>query len=43
MCRQDILDNCEFRHQVRRLSRADALGTLIEQRDLSACGAGILL
>ena len=28
---QDILDNFEFRNQVPRLSRADALGTLIEK------------
>ena len=28
---QDILDNFEFRNQVSRLSRADALGTLIEK------------
>jgi type I restriction enzyme M protein len=28
---QDILDNFEFRHQIPRLSRADALGTLIEK------------
>jgi type I restriction enzyme M protein len=28
---QDILDNFEFRHQVPRLSKADALGTLIEK------------
>ncbi|MCZ6876380.1 MAG: class I SAM-dependent DNA methyltransferase, partial [bacterium] len=28
---QDILENFEFRHQIPRLSRADALGTLIEQ------------
>ena len=28
---QDILDNFEFRNQIRRLSRADALGTLIEK------------
>jgi type I restriction enzyme M protein len=27
---QDILDNFEFRHQIPRLSKADALGTLIE-------------
>ena len=27
---QDILDNFEFRNQISRLSRADALGTLIE-------------
>ena len=27
---QDILDNFEFRNQIPRLSRADALGTLIE-------------
>jgi type I restriction enzyme M protein len=26
---QDILDNFEFRNQVPRLSKADALGTLI--------------
>ncbi len=28
---QDILDNFEFRNQIPRLSRADALGTLIEK------------
>ena len=28
---QDILDNFEFRNQISRLSRADALGTLIEK------------
>ena len=28
---QDILDNFEFRHQIPRLSKADALGTLIEK------------
>ena len=28
---QDILDNFEFRNQITRLSRADALGTLIEK------------
>ena len=28
---QDILDNFEFRNQIQRLSRADALGTLIEK------------
>ena len=28
---QDILDNFEFRNQILRLSRADALGTLIEK------------
>ena len=28
---QDILDHFEFRHQIPRLSRADALGTLIEK------------
>ena len=28
---QDILDNFDFRHQVPRLSKADALGTLIEK------------
>ncbi len=28
---QDILENFEFRHQIPRLSRADALGTLIEK------------
>ena len=28
---QEILDNFEFRHQVPKLSRADALGTLIEK------------
>ena len=28
---QDILDSFEFRHQVPRLSKADALGTLIER------------
>ena len=28
---QDILDNFEFRNQIARLSRADALGTLIEK------------
>ena len=28
---QDILDNFEFRNQIPRLSRADALGTLIER------------
>ena len=28
---QDILDNFEFRHQIPRLSKADALGTLIER------------
>ena len=28
---QDILDSFEFRHQIPRLSRADALGTLIEK------------
>ncbi len=28
---QEILDNFEFRHQIPRLSRADALGTLIEK------------
>ena len=28
---QDILDNFEFRNQISRLSRADALGTLIER------------
>src|SRR5215208_6677814 len=28
---QDILDNFEFRNQVPRLSKADALGTLIEK------------
>ncbi|GGK13760.1 type I restriction-modification system subunit M [Luteimonas terricola] len=28
---QDILDNFEFRHQIPRLSRADALGSLIEK------------
>ena len=28
---QDILDNFEFRNQIRRLSRADAFGTLIEK------------
>jgi type I restriction enzyme M protein len=28
---QDILDNFEFRHQIARLSKADALGTLIEK------------
>ena len=29
---QDILENFEFRNQIPRLSRADALGTLIERR-----------
>ncbi len=28
---QDILENFEFRHQIPRLSKADALGTLIEK------------
>ena len=28
---QDILDNFEFRNQIQRLSKADALGTLIEK------------
>ena len=28
---QDILDNFEFRNQIPRLSRADALGSLIEK------------
>ncbi len=28
---QEILDNFEFRHQIPRLSKADALGTLIEK------------
>ena len=28
---QDILDNFEFRNQIPRLSKADALGTLIEK------------
>jgi len=28
---QEILDNFDFRHQIPRLSRADALGTLIEK------------
>ena len=28
---QDILENIEFRNQIRRLSKADALGTLIEK------------
>ena len=28
---QDIVDNFEFRHQITRLSKADALGTLIEK------------
>src|SRR5206468_12813391 len=28
---QEILDNFEFRNQIPRLSRADALGTLIEK------------
>jgi len=28
---QDILDNFEFRHQIPRLSKADALGSLIER------------
>jgi type I restriction enzyme M protein len=28
---QDILNNFEFRHQIPRLSKADALGTLIER------------
>ena len=28
---QDILDNFEFRNQITRLSRADALGTLVEK------------
>jgi hypothetical protein len=28
---QDILENFEFRNQIPRLSRADALGTLIEK------------
>jgi type I restriction enzyme M protein len=34
---QDILDNFEFRNQIPRLSKADALGTLIEKmvRDCS--------
>ena len=28
---QEILDNFEFRNQIPRLSKADALGTLIEK------------
>ena len=36
---QDILDNFEFRNQVPRLSRADALGTLIEK--LTATGVNL--
>ena len=28
---QDIIDNFEFRHQIPRLSKADALGTMIEK------------
>ena len=28
---QDILENFEFRNQIPRLSKADALGTLIEK------------
>ena len=32
---QDILDNFEFRNQIPRLSRADALGTLIEKLHLA--------
>ncbi len=36
---QDILDNFEFRNQIPRLSRADALGTLIEK--LTAPGVNL--
>ena len=41
---QDILDNFEFRNQIPRLSRADALGTLIEKltsRDINLSPAAV--
>ncbi len=41
---QDILDNFEFRNQVPRLSKADALGTLIEKflsRDIDLSPSGL--
>ena len=43
---QDILDNFEFRNQIPRLSRADALGTLIEKLtspDVNLSPAPVLL
>ncbi len=41
---QDILENFEFRNQIPRLSKADALGTLIEKftsPDIDLCPAGL--
>jgi type I restriction enzyme M protein len=41
---QDILDNFEFRNQIPRLSKADALGTLIEKftsRDIDLSPTGL--
>ena len=42
---QDILDNFEFRNQIPRLSKADALGTLIEKltsKDVNLSPAPVL-